>query len=129
MSHLNNPTTWDPIAAYQRRSFSFGDSPISTNRIDDAVVDESSSASCRIDDENDHEIICAPLPRSDNAPTAKTCWLVYSKNSFQINPFCISRSLRSLFTSFRSTLNQNHWIKKQQQRELDPSNIMLFIID
>ena len=71
---MNTPSSWDPLATYQRRSFSFGDCPLSSSTHDSLDVDDEL---CQTP-ENGQDYICAPLPRSDNVPTAKTCWLVLS---------------------------------------------------
>ena len=79
MSNDDDSNTLQRTVNYQRRSVSVGDSPLQ-------MVADDEPQPCTNEEIKDYNqyittcdgdgYICAPLPRCNNRPTAKTCWLV-----------------------------------------------------
>ncbi|CAF2575041.1 unnamed protein product [Rotaria sp. Silwood2] len=62
---------------YQRRSVSVGESSLQTCLDDGFEIcgeNQTTKYALNIEQLDENDYICAPLPRSNNQPTAKTCW-------------------------------------------------------
>jgi hypothetical protein len=84
MSDNDNSGSLQRTANYQRRSVSVGDSPIQMVADDEPETfngEDISDYNQYITKCDDNGYVCAPLPRSNNRPIAKTCWLVFMFSS------------------------------------------------
>lgn len=94
-----------PTVHYQRRSISFGGSPLEPcPDVDESTFAGVSTADnqCVIAGDDGNEYICAPLPRVDSRPTANTCWLVRALSFLGVMQFARS-TVRTLLNPFNST--------------------------
>ncbi|CAF1347195.1 unnamed protein product [Rotaria sordida] len=76
-------------ANYQRRSVSFGESSLRMDLDDESEIcceNQTTNYNQNRRQSGEDDYICVPLPRSNNQPTAKTCWR--ARSAFAPSPKC-----------------------------------------
>lgn len=85
MNHDSDIQSFERETYSQRRSVSFGGTASSD------VTDERTTKYEQYIQPNDHDgYICTPLPRTNQQPTAATCWLVILLLPFPSSPRALS---------------------------------------